>query len=55
MDLSRFPRRRYSYGPTPLEPLPRCSAWLADARPGGRGPDVWIKRDDLLGLADVDR
>jgi D-cysteine desulfhydrase len=44
MDLSRFPRRRYTEGPTPLEPLPRFSAWLG-------GPEVWIKRDDLLGLA----
>jgi D-cysteine desulfhydrase len=44
MDLTRFPRRRYTEGPTPLEPLPRFSAWLG-------GPEVWIKRDDLLGLA----
>ncbi|MET0508734.1 MAG: D-cysteine desulfhydrase [Burkholderiaceae bacterium] len=51
MDLSRFPRRRYSSGPTPIEPLPRFSAWLAGSCPGGRGPEVWIKRDDLLGLA----
>lgn len=51
MDLSRFPRRRYSSGPTPIEALPRFSAWLASTCPGGRGPDVWVKRDDLLGLA----
>lgn len=51
MDLSRFPRRRYTAGATPLEPLPRFSAWLAAACPGGAGPEVWIKRDDLLGLA----
>jgi D-cysteine desulfhydrase len=44
MDLSRFPRRRYSAGPTPLEPMPNFSRALG-------GPDVWIKRDDLLGLA----
>ena len=50
MDLSRFPRRRYSTGPTPLEPLPRFSAALAAQCPGGRGPEVWIKRDDQLGL-----
>jgi D-cysteine desulfhydrase len=51
MDLSRFPRRRYTPGPTPLEPMPRFSAWLASTCPGGRGPEVWIKRDDLLGLS----
>jgi len=51
MDLARFPRRRYTEGATPIEPLPRCSAALAATCPGGRGPEVWIKRDDLLGLA----
>src|SRR6478736_3533926 len=50
MDLSRFPRRRYSAGPTPLEPLPRFSSALAAQCPGRRGPEVWIKRDDQLGL-----
>ncbi|MBN8510256.1 MAG: D-cysteine desulfhydrase [Burkholderiales bacterium] len=50
MDLSRFPRRRYTEGATPLEPLPRFSAELAAQCPGGRGPEVWVKRDDLLGL-----
>jgi D-cysteine desulfhydrase len=44
MDLARFPRRRYSPGPTPLEFLPNFTRALG-------GPDVWIKRDDLLGLA----
>ena len=44
MDLSRFPRRRYTQGPTPLEFLPNFTAALG-------GPNVWIKRDDLLGLA----
>jgi D-cysteine desulfhydrase len=44
MDLSRFPRRHYSGSPTPLEFLPRFSRALG-------GPEVWIKRDDLLGLA----
>jgi len=51
MDLSRFPRRRYTEGATPIEPMPRFSAALAASCPGGRGPEVWIKRDDLLGLA----
>ncbi len=44
MQLSRFPRRHYTAGPTPLEPLPRLSAHLG-------GPNLWVKRDDLLGLA----
>ena len=50
MNLERFPRRRYTEGVTPLEPLPRFSAALAATCPGGRGPEVWVKRDDLLGL-----
>jgi D-cysteine desulfhydrase len=50
MDLSRFPRRRYTVGPTPLEFLPRFSAALAVTCPHGQGPSVWIKRDDMLGL-----
>ncbi|MBU3739459.1 MAG: D-cysteine desulfhydrase [Rhodoferax sp.] len=50
MDLSRFPRRRYSLGPTPLEALPRFSQALAALAPQGRGPEIWIKRDDMLGL-----
>jgi D-cysteine desulfhydrase len=44
MHLARFSRRRYTHGPTPLEPLPRLSRYLG-------GPDIWIKRDDLTGLA----
>jgi len=44
MDLSRFPRRRYTEGATPLEFLPNFTRALG-------GPNVWIKRDDLLGLS----
>jgi D-cysteine desulfhydrase len=44
MNLARFPRRRYTQGPTPLEAAPRFSAALG-------GPEIYIKRDDLLGLA----
>ena len=55
MDLStgrRFPRRRYTPYATPIE---RCRASVgALARqascPGGRGPELWVKRDDMLGL-----
>jgi len=50
MDLSRFPRRRYTSFATPIEPLPRFSAALAATCPDGRGPEVWVKRDDMLGL-----
>ena len=50
MDLSRFPRRRYTPFVTPIEPMPRFSAALAASCPGGVGPEVWIKRDDMLGL-----
>ena len=50
MDLSRFPRRRYTTHPTPLEPMPRFSQALAASCPGGQGPELWIKRDDMLGL-----
>ena len=50
MDLSRFPRRRYTPFATPIEPMPRFSAALAASCPGGQGPKVWIKRDDMLGL-----
>jgi D-cysteine desulfhydrase len=44
MNLARFPRRRYTPGFTPIEPLPRLSAAIG-------GPELFIKRDDLLGLA----
>jgi D-cysteine desulfhydrase len=44
MHLARFPRRRYTQGWTPIEKLDRLSAMLG-------GPDLFIKRDDLLGLA----
>jgi len=50
MDLSRFPRRRYTPFATPIEPLPRFTAALAASCPGGSGPEVWVKRDDMLGL-----
>jgi D-cysteine desulfhydrase len=43
VDLNDFPRRSYTEGSTPLEHLPRLSAELG-------GPQIWIKRDDRLGL-----
>jgi len=50
MDLSRFPRRRYTPFATPLEFLPNFTRALAATCPGGQGPNIWIKRDDMLGL-----
>lgn len=44
MDLARFPRRRYTEGYTPLEHLPHLTQAM-------NGPHIFIKRDDLLGLA----
>ncbi|MBW2028606.1 MAG: D-cysteine desulfhydrase [Deltaproteobacteria bacterium] len=44
MNLARFPRRRYTEGHTPLERLSRLTEALG-------GPTIYMKRDDLLGLA----
>jgi D-cysteine desulfhydrase len=44
MHLARFPRRRYTPGWTPIEKLEHLTRELG-------GPDIYIKRDDLLGLA----
>ena len=43
MNLSRFPRRRYTPHVTPIEKLEHLSRHLG-------GPEIYIKRDDLLGL-----
>ena len=43
MNLAKFPRRRYTFGPTPLEFLPRFTEAVG-------GSQIYIKRDDLLGL-----
>lgn len=43
MNLGKFPRRTYTYGATPIEKLERFSALLG-------GPEIYIKRDDMLGL-----
>ena len=42
--LDRLPRRALGFFPTPVRPLDR----FRDAQ---GGPRVWIKRDDLTGLA----
>jgi D-cysteine desulfhydrase len=44
MNLAQFPRRRYTHAPTPIEKLSKLTAELG-------GPSIYIKRDDLLGLA----
>ena len=44
MKLFDLPRRTYTAFATPLEPMPRLSKALG-------GPEIWIKRDDQLGLA----
>lgn len=43
MNLAKFPRRRYTEGTTPIEFLPNFTKALD-------GPNIYIKRDDLLGL-----
>ena len=44
MNLAQFPRRRYTPYATPIEKLSNLSKVLG-------GPDIYMKRDDLLGLA----
>lgn len=44
MHLARIPRRRYTSGATPIEFLPRLTEQLG-------GPRIYVKRDDMLGLA----
>jgi D-cysteine desulfhydrase len=43
INLEQFPRRRYTEGRTPIEHLPRFSQAVG-------GAEIFIKRDDLLGL-----
>lgn len=44
MKLSALPRRRYTPHATPIQKLERLSQHLG-------GPQIWVKRDDLTGLA----
>jgi 1-aminocyclopropane-1-carboxylate deaminase/D-cysteine desulfhydrase-like pyridoxal-dependent ACC family enzyme len=44
MNLAKHPRLPLTFLPTPLEPLERLSAILG-------GPSLWVKRDDMTGLA----
>lgn len=43
MNLAKFSRRRYTEGQTPIEYVPNFTKALG-------GPEVYFKRDDLLGL-----
>jgi len=43
MDLSKFARKRYTVGVTPIEKMERLSKELGSV-------NVWIKRDDMVGL-----
>src|SRR5262245_17404274 len=42
--IARLPRVRLTHIPTPLEEMPRLTTHLG-------GPRLWVKRDDLTGLA----
>jgi L-cysteate sulfo-lyase len=42
--IDHLPRYPLAFLPTPLQPLPRLSAYLG-------GPTLWMKRDDQTGLA----
>ncbi|MCM3745146.1 D-cysteine desulfhydrase [Sporosarcina luteola] len=44
MLLAKYPRRSYTHAKTPVEKLPHLTKLL-------NGPSIYIKRDDLLGLA----
>ena len=44
MNLAKFPRRRYTAGRTPIEKLSNFTKVLG-------GPTIYMKRDDMLGLA----
>ncbi len=44
MQLGSLPRVKLAHLPTPLEEAPRLSEYLG-------GPRLWVKRDDLTGLA----
>jgi D-cysteine desulfhydrase family pyridoxal phosphate-dependent enzyme len=42
--MKSLPRLKFAHLPTPIEALPRLSAALG-------GPKIWVKRDDLTGIA----
>ena len=52
MDLSRFPRRRYTPFATPLEFLPNFTRALAASCPGGL-PSLHAYEREVLGETDL--
>jgi D-cysteine desulfhydrase family pyridoxal phosphate-dependent enzyme len=48
--ISIHPRLSLAFLPTPIHPLPRLSAWLAE-HGGPPHVEFWVKRDDQTGLA----
>jgi D-cysteine desulfhydrase len=46
--FAHLPRYSLAFLPTPLHPLARLDAWLAEQ---GIAAEIWIKRDDQTGLA----
>ena len=44
LDLSKFERKRYTQGKTPIEYLANLTEIIG-------GPEIYLKHDDLLGLA----
>jgi D-cysteine desulfhydrase len=44
MNLAHLPKRTYTQGSTPIEQLAHLSKHLG-------GPEIYVKRDDLLGLS----
>ncbi|CAB9525516.1 D-cysteine desulfhydrase [Seminavis robusta] len=47
MDLTKFPRRKYTPHETPIEYMPRLSKAVSN---DNDRVNLWIKRDDMLGL-----
>jgi len=45
--VHEFPRVQLAHLPTPMEPMPRLTEHLTKA---GKGPALWVKRDDQTGL-----
>lgn len=50
LDLSRFDKRTYTPYPTPIEKLENLSRELSPGKDDTDRVNLWIKRDDMLGL-----
>jgi 1-aminocyclopropane-1-carboxylate deaminase/D-cysteine desulfhydrase-like pyridoxal-dependent ACC family enzyme len=51
MNLAKHPRLPLAFLPTPLETLSRLAAALGRGQPKSSVPSLWVKRDDMTGLA----